>query len=502
MDDLSSKHEVTLKEQDEFARTLIPDESLSTEPQTETPLPEQPAAPKQPPWVGKVMGHFKLLRLIGQGAMGMVIQAEDINLRRIVALKVLRKQLTTGEKGKKAVEQFLREARAAAALEHPNIVRVFEINQHAGWWYIAMEMVEGNSLQAIVKATGCLPPMRACPIIADAAQGLEAAHELGMIHRDIKPGNILVSRNGRGKLTDFGLVRIEDPSDPDDAFAQKSIGTPLYMAPEMIRRQPITPAVDIYSLGATLYYTLTGRPPYTGEKIEEILEQHLHNPPPRISESVEQCTPTLANLVERMMAKSPELRPSAADVAAILRAEAISLTPDTYLPTGPAGSTMGTTWHGLQSTKTQLAGLTAARTGLLTASKPNRFVHLLRMWWFWTALVPILVVVPGVGLWLYHAKTPPQKQPVPISSLFPNAPPFYGTRPEGGLPEPAEPLEKIPAFSWKGKVSLPGCRYVASKSGRYYYSIDDERAIFIRADLCVGYETAQQAQRAGKQPAP
>ena len=164
------------------------------------------------------MGHFKLLRLIGQGAMGMVIQAEDINLRRIVALKVLRKQLTTGEKGKKAVEQFLREARAAAALEHPNIVRVFEINQHAGWWYIAMEMVEGNSLQAIVKATGCLPPMRACPIIADAAQGLEAAHELGMIHRDIKPGNILVSRNGRGKLTDFGLVRIEDPSDPDDAL--------------------------------------------------------------------------------------------------------------------------------------------------------------------------------------------------------------------------------------------------------------------------------------------
>ncbi|NLK41088.1 MAG: hypothetical protein GX298_03420, partial [Planctomycetes bacterium] len=110
MDDLSSKHEVTLKEQDEFARTLIPDESSSTEPQTETPLPEQPAAPKQPPWVGKVMGHFKLLRLIGQGAMGMVIQAEDINLRRIVALKVLRKQLTTGEKGKKAVEQFLREA--------------------------------------------------------------------------------------------------------------------------------------------------------------------------------------------------------------------------------------------------------------------------------------------------------------------------------------------------------------------------------------------------------
>jgi serine/threonine-protein kinase len=151
-----------------------------------------------------------------------------------------------------------------------------------------MEMVEGNSLQEIVKAAGCLPEGRACPIIADAALGLQAAHEVGMIHRDIKPGNILVTRNGRGKLTDFGLVRVDDPNDPDDAFAHRSIGTPLYMAPEIIRRQPISQAVDIYSLGATLYYTLTGCPPYSADKVEDVLDQHLHKAPPDIQEILRQ----------------------------------------------------------------------------------------------------------------------------------------------------------------------------------------------------------------------
>jgi serine/threonine protein kinase len=184
--------------------------------------------------------------------MGLVIQAEDVHLKRIVALKVLRKQLATSERGKKSIEQFIREARAAALIEHPNIVRVYEVNQHGEWWYIAMEMVTGNSLQAIVKAAGPLPASRACPIIADAATGLQVAHELGMIHRDIKPGNILVTRNGHGKVSDFGLVRIDDPDDPVDSYERQSIGTPYFMAPEIIRRGTIGPAVDIYSLGGTL----------------------------------------------------------------------------------------------------------------------------------------------------------------------------------------------------------------------------------------------------------
>ena len=189
---------------------------------------------------------------------------QNSHLKRIVAIKVLRKHLYENKKNNKAIEQFLREARAAAAIEHPNIVRVYEINKHAERWYIAMEMVEGKSLKQIVKTVGTLSPSQACPIIADVSTGLNIAHELGMIHRDIKPANILVTRNGRAKISDFGLVRVDDPNDPFDRYARQSIGTPDYMAPEIIRRETITPAVDIYSLGATLYFVLTGCPPYKG----------------------------------------------------------------------------------------------------------------------------------------------------------------------------------------------------------------------------------------------
>jgi serine/threonine protein kinase len=170
-----------------------------------------PAEKIQPAWVGKRLGNFKLLRLIGEGKMGRVIQAQDINLQRIVALKILNKRIP-GVDDQQRVLQFLREARAAARLEHPNVVRIYEINQHDGWWYIAMEMLEGKNLRTIVKAAGPLTQPRACTLIADASNALAAAHELGIIHRDIKPTNLMLTRSGRCKLTDFGLVRLDDLS--------------------------------------------------------------------------------------------------------------------------------------------------------------------------------------------------------------------------------------------------------------------------------------------------
>ena len=503
MDDLHRKHDSGRDEETVFAETLIAESGLtSAQPHTQTPPTAADTSLKQPPWVGKIMGHFKLLRLIGEGAMGKVIQAEDTNLRRIVALKVLRKQLTTGEKGKRAVEQFLREARAAASIEHPNIVRVYEINQHAGWWYIAMEMVEGNSLQEIVKAAGTLPAARACPIIADAALGLQVAHEVGMLHRDIKPGNILVTRNGRGKLTDFGLVRMDDPNDPIDAYAHKSIGTPLYMAPEIIRRQAISPAVDVYSLGATLYYTLMGRPPFMGEKMEDILDQHLHKAPPDIRDVLEQSSPTLAGLIQRMMAKEPNARPTAAEVAAMLHAESIAFYPDTSGVSGPGGSTAGTNWQGLGHT-TRLETINNAATQIVELPKAKGFRAwaALRKPWRLAGIAALLLVAVGLTVWYALPKTPRKPRP-DIRSLFPDAPRRYGTRNAGSLPEPGRRFTDTPAFSWRGKVDSSGCRFVASQTGRYYFSIDDERAIFIRADQWIGYQTAEQAQIDGKLPAP
>ncbi|MHC4150848.1 MAG: serine/threonine-protein kinase [Planctomycetota bacterium] len=238
------EEEKSLIDEAEFEASLITDFdsklfSAETEIIDTSKIPPRPPSDtvekKQPNWAGKKLGHFKLMRLIGEGKMGRVIQSQDINLQRIVALKILNKRIP-GVDEQQRVLQFLREARAAAKLEHPNVVRIYEINQHDGWWYIAMEMLEGKNLRTIVKAAGPLAQPRACTLIADASNALAAAHELGIIHRDIKPTNLMLTRSGRCKLTDFGLVRLDDPNDPFD-FTDKAVGSPQFMAPEMINRE-------------------------------------------------------------------------------------------------------------------------------------------------------------------------------------------------------------------------------------------------------------------------
>lgn len=492
-------------DQKAFAESLVTNHGSDSKPRssdTGTPSSDDKTRAKTQPWVGKVMGHFKLLRLIGEGSMGLVIQAEDTHLKRIVALKVLRKKLSEGEKGKDAVEQFLREARAAASIEHPNIVRVYEINQHAGWWYIAMEMVSGNSLQEIVKAAGALPMSRACPIIADAAIGLQVAHELGMIHRDIKPSNILVTRNGHGKISDFGLVRVDDPNDPFDTYAQQSIGTPHYMAPEVIRREPLTPAVDIYSLGATLYYVLTGRPPFVGGKMEEILRQHLHSEPPDILQYMPNCLPELASLIQRMMAKEPGVRPSAAEVAAILHAESITFSSDSQATISPGGSTLAMDFQGIpQKTRTTIPASVTQ-----TSLKPPAKNRIRKLWTqistSWRLILgAVLILVIGSMIILLSRDGPSKQNRRAVEKLFRNAPESYGTRNTGIPPTPA-PLTEVPGFSWRGKVDTSGVKFVASQSGRYFYSIEDRRALLIRVDQYIGYASADEALKDGKQPAP
>lgn len=438
----------------------------------------------QPAWAGKTLGHFRLLRLIGEGTMGMVIQALDIHLQRLVALKVLRKRIA-GLDETKRVEQFLREARGAALIEHPNVVRIYEINQHAGWWYIAMEMVDGENMKQVVSAIGRLPPDRACPLIADAATALAVAHELGIIHRDIKPTNLMITRGGRCKLTDFGLVRLNDPNDPFD-FTERSVGTPSFLAPELIQRHGITPAIDVYSLGATLYFALTGQPPYVGKTCKEVLKQHVSAPVPDVREKAPDCPESLALLVQRAMAKDPATRPTAADLAASLHAESIAWRTD-----GSGTSTLLV--HG--------SGLLPDATGAIQQHAGPR-----RTWpsgRFYVIGVAVAAAI-AVTAW-YMASAPPPEDHRPLAKLverFPGAPETYGLLPAGQgcatAPVPAE----APEFSWVGKVDTAGLRYVASKRGRWYYAIDDPAARLIREEDFVGYATAQEAEAAGKSPAP
>ena len=494
------KPEVGLEDEEAFEKSLVYDTDFCTE---ETQIIEAsvtpseadaaPVRPTMPSWIGKRLGHFKLLRLIGEGVMGRVIQALDVNLQRIVALKVLRKRVP-GINEQERVNQFLREARAAAQIEHPNVVRIYEINQYNGWWYIAMEMVDGDSLRNVIKATGSLPPRRACPLIADAATALAVAHDLGILHRDVKPGNLMIHRNGRCKLTDFGLVRVEDPNDPFD-FTNKSVGTPHFMAPEVIQRKKQTSAIDIYSLGATLYYALTGRPPFRAKTLKEVFKKHLEAPVPDVRELVGGCSASLAELIQRAMAKNPTDRPAAADLAAALRAESIGMFPDDSGFLAPGGSGIGTQL-GAQAGKSGVMA-DSARLEQTTILKPKtKIARWLRSRWFWAsagvACLAVVGVLVGV-LWLRHL-------PEDITKQFQDAPETYGVLAPREIPKPVPAGGEPPAFSWVGKVDPTGFKFVASKRGVHFYPIDDPAAVLIRQEDFVGYRTAAAAQADGKIP--
>ncbi|MDP6544936.1 MAG: serine/threonine-protein kinase [Phycisphaerae bacterium] len=451
---------------------------------------------KQPGWLGKTLGHFKLLRLIAEGSMGIVIQAMDVNLHRIVALKVLRKRIV-GFDDRQRVDQFLREARAAARLDHPNVVRIYEINEHGGWWYIAMEMVEGGSVKQIIKAAGGMPPGRACPVIADAAVALAAGHSLGIIHRDVKPGNLMVTRGGHCKLTDFGLVRLYDPNDPFD-FTTGPVGTPQFVAPEVIRDHRSASASDVYSLGGTLYYALTGHPPYVGAKVSRILNQHLDGPPPELSKYIPDCPQSLNKLVHWAMAKDPAQRPVAADFASALRSEAIDWRGGdsaAALGSGSGSSVFGHPSLAGGSPATSGSG-TLATVAARTARSPRTWITI------GCAVVALLGVLV---LWMLFGPKGPDGGPVDtratdITGRFPESPPTYGVLAPGAVSAPGLPTPPAPSFSWVGKRDTTGLRFVASKRGRYFYPIEHPVAQLIRSDDFVGYKSFEAARSDGKIP--
>src|SRR5580692_213964 len=188
------------------------------------------AAPK---WLGKRVGRFRLQALIGQGAMGRVFRAEDTTLQRHVALKIIALYDRTGQINPHA-ERFVTEARAAAALEHPHVVQIYEAGESGKVCYIAMELVEGGSLGELVDSSGPMDVHRACQLIAEAGEALAAAHAIGVVHRDVKPANLMLSRHGRCKVTDFGLAAFEDDmSNSAMSDRNRKVGTALFVAPEV-----------------------------------------------------------------------------------------------------------------------------------------------------------------------------------------------------------------------------------------------------------------------------
>jgi serine/threonine-protein kinase len=254
---------------------------------------------------GREIGGYGVLRKLGAGGMAEVYLAEQRSLARQVALKVLHQPLS---RDGAFVERFKREARAAAALIHANIVQIYEVGQASGVHFIAQEYVRGRNLAEVLRREASLPAGSVLDVLRQVTSALAKAAELGIVHRDIKPENILLSESGEVKVADFGLARIESADAQTLTQAGVTMGTPLYMSPEQIEGRPVDSRSDIYSLGVTAYHLLAGVPPHTGETALAIAVHHLNTPPQPLENLRPDVPQGLARIVHRMIAKRPEHR--------------------------------------------------------------------------------------------------------------------------------------------------------------------------------------------------
>lgn len=253
------------------------------------------------------VGAYTILSEIGRGGMGAVYLAEHKGLRRRAALKVI---LADKADVPGVLERFLREAQSAAALDHPNIVRVFDIIREGGAHWLIMEYVDGFTLDALLQARRVLPVTMAVGYAAQVAAGLQAASAKGFVHRDIKPANLMVSKTGIVKILDMGLARSQAANDQLTGRLDRGaiLGTADYIAPEQAIRGPdVDIRADLYSLGITLFYLVTGRLPFPGNTTQKLMH-HQRTPAPRISDFDPTLPTGLAEVVDRLLAKKPEDR--------------------------------------------------------------------------------------------------------------------------------------------------------------------------------------------------
>jgi serine/threonine protein kinase len=254
--------------------------------------------------VGEVVAErYELEELVGTGGMSSVFKARDTLLERHVALKILHQHFTDDEQ---YVERFRREARAVASLSHPNIVTILDRGEDEGRQFIVFELVEGRTLAEALRDEGRLPVRRALEIAIQVARGLGFAHEQGLIHRDVKPQNVILNGDGRAKVTDFGIARSLDVQGVTQSGAV--LGTSNYIAPEQASGRPVDRTTDVYSLGVVLFELLTGEVPFPGESFVAVAMQHVSEPPPSVLEVRPDVPVRVARAVDRALEKDPAER--------------------------------------------------------------------------------------------------------------------------------------------------------------------------------------------------
>jgi eukaryotic-like serine/threonine-protein kinase len=323
-------------------------------------------------------GRYEVIRAIGWGGMAEVYLASDRFLGRRVAVKVILQRYAEDDR---FVARFRREARAAASLGHPNVVAVHDVGVHEGSPFLVMEYVPGRTLTELVRDQGPLPPDRVCEIGEGVARALGAAHAAGIVHRDVKPANVMVTADGRVKVLDFGIARALRWTPLTDTPAVQ--GTVEYMAPEYVRGEGADPRSDLYSLGAVLYELTTGKPPFTGDSPLQIAYRHLEEAPAPPDAVRQEVPPALSAIIVRLLAKHPGERyrraeELAADLAGLREGRPAATSP---LPRGHTSVLR----HGSSAPPGEPAR--AGRSGL---------------WWAISggaAVLAVVVAVTAVALW-------------------------------------------------------------------------------------------------------